>query len=108
MRAEIEVVCTLGILIKFGFGRLRQVNLVSPVADFKRVLFVLGIVEGHCSSIYFILDVGPTPRARSFSLRHLPLRDVCQLSLTSKVFKLGALKLEIERRGCGCYPHNIW
>jgi actin related protein 2/3 complex subunit 1A/1B len=44
---------------------------------------VLGIGEGHDSTIHFVTDVGPTPRARSLSLRHLPLRDVGQLSPTS-------------------------
>ncbi|KAG0556798.1 hypothetical protein M758_11G077200 [Ceratodon purpureus] len=40
---------------------------------------------GHDSSIHFVTDVGPTPRARSLSLRHLPLRDVLFLSETRLV-----------------------
>ncbi len=38
-----------------------------------------GMSEGHDSTIHFVSDVGPTPRAHSLSLRHLPLRDVGQL-----------------------------
>jgi actin related protein 2/3 complex subunit 1A/1B len=78
---------------------LQSVDLF-PVAGLKRVLFVLAIGEGHDSSIHFVTDVGPTPSARSLSLRHLPLRDVGQLSLQTgnvvvKVFELGTLNLEI-------------
>jgi len=40
---------------------------------------------GHDSTIHFVTDVGPTPRARSISLRHLPLRDVLFLSETRLV-----------------------
>ncbi|KAG0563649.1 hypothetical protein M758_8G046600 [Ceratodon purpureus] len=40
---------------------------------------------GHDSTIHFVTDVGPTPRARSLSLRHLPLRDVLFLSETRLV-----------------------
>lgn len=50
------------------------------------VAHVVDIDEGHDSTIHFVTDVGPTPRARSLSLRHLPLRDVGQLSLTSILY----------------------
>ncbi|XP_024402979.1 actin-related protein 2/3 complex subunit 1A [Physcomitrium patens] len=40
---------------------------------------------GHDSTIHFVTDVGPNPRARSISLRHLPLRDVLFLSETRLV-----------------------
>ena len=55
----------------------------SPVSFSQTDYLELGTVEGHDSTIHFVTDVGPTPRARSISLRHLPLRDVGQLSPTS-------------------------
>lgn len=58
---------------------LMGLQFLSPSTDYLE----LGTVEGHDSTIHFVTDVGPTPRARSISLRHLPLRDVGQLSPTS-------------------------
>ena len=50
---------------------------------FSACTHVVSIDEGHDSTIHFVTDVGPTPRAKSLSLKHLPLRDVGQLSPTS-------------------------
>lgn len=40
---------------------------------------------GHDSTIHFVTDVGPTPSARSISLRHLPLRDVDSVLIRDKI-----------------------
>jgi hypothetical protein len=96
--------CALGCVLWMSWMERKLTVLQSvdlfPVAGLKRVLFVLAIGEGHDSSIHFVTDVGPTPSARSLSLRHLPLRDVGQLSLQTgnvvvKVFELWTLNLEI-------------
>ncbi|CAK9202143.1 unnamed protein product [Sphagnum troendelagicum] len=57
---------------------------------------------GHDSTIHFVSDVGPTPRAHSLSLRHLPLRDVLFLSETRLVaggFDCNPMLFEIDQNG---------
>jgi hypothetical protein len=61
-----------------------------------------GMSEGHDSTIHFVSDVGPTPRAHSLSLRHLPLRDVLFLSETRLVaggFDCNPMLFEIDQNG---------